>query len=74
MKLEESESTFSTSEAHQTREDLVYVPAMNPDRDAEIIASGKLPAYLTESLRFERSSAVRFMSTLHKRLDKSVKK
>lgn len=74
MKLEESESTLPSTDTHHTREDLVYVPAMNPDRDAEIIASGKLPAYLTESLRFERSSAVRFMSTLHKRLDKSAKK
>lgn len=74
MKLEESESEVSSSATSRTRQDLIYVPALDPDRDAEILTSGHLPSYLKESLRFERSTAVRFMNTLHKKLDRQTKR
>jgi hypothetical protein len=70
MKLEESES----GEASRGRQDLIYVPALDSDRDAEVLDSGHLPSYLKQSLRFERSTAVRFMNTLHKKLDRQSKR
>ncbi|UZJ54398.1 hypothetical protein CBS101457_003718 [Exobasidium rhododendri] len=70
MRLEESESV----ESSRPRQDLIYVPALDSDRDAEILDSGRLPVYLKESLRFERSTAVRFMNTLHKKLDRQVRR
>lgn len=56
------------------REDLVYTPNFDVDRDAELLRSGRLPAYLKESIRFERTTAVKFLNTLHKRLDRHAKK
>jgi hypothetical protein len=74
MKFEESESNLNNNGRQSTREDLVYIPTMDADRDADIIASARLPSYLMEPLRFERSTAVRFLDVLHKRLDKTSKK
>jgi len=74
MKLEESESDVTSRENSRVRQDLLYVPALDLDRDAEILNSGHLPSYLKESLRFERSTAVRFMNTLHKKLDRQIKR
>jgi hypothetical protein len=74
MKLEESESDMPSSEKSGLRQDLIYIPALDSDRDAEILKSGRLPSYLKESLRFERSTAARFMNTLHKKLDRQAKR
>lgn len=78
VKLEESLSDFPTSVATQSsaglREDLVYTPHFDVDRDAELLQSGRLPDYLKENIRFERTTAVKFLNTLHKRLDRHAKK
>lgn len=74
MKLDESESNVPSSDGTHPRQDLVYTPALDPDRDAEILASGRLPSWLKESLRIERPTGVRFMNTLHKKLDRQSKR
>jgi hypothetical protein len=78
IKLDESTSdlpsSVSTTKLGEPREDLVYTPTLDEDRDAELLESGKLPAFLKDSIRFERATAVKFLSTLHKRLDRHSKR
>jgi len=77
IKLEESTSDLPSivpGTSNGPREDLVYTPTLDQDRDAELLQSGRLPEFLKDSIRFERATSVKFMTTLHKRLDRHSKK
>lgn len=78
IKLEESTSDLPSivpgSTSGGLREDLVYSPNLDADRDAELLQSGRLPEFLKGSIRFERATAVKFLSTLHKKLDRFSKR
>lgn len=77
IKLEESTSDLPSivpGTSNGPREDLVYTPTLDQDRDAELLQSGRLPEFLKDSIRFERATSVKFMTTLHKRLDRHSKR
>ncbi|PWN37340.1 uncharacterized protein FA14DRAFT_13183 [Meira miltonrushii] len=77
IKLEESTSDLPSIVPGTTsgpREDLIYTPTLDQDRDAELLQSGRLPEFLKDSIRFERATSVKFMTTLHKRLDRHSKR
>lgn len=77
IKLEESISDLPSivpQTSNGPREDLVYTPTLDQDRDAELLQSGRLPEFLKDSIRFERATSIKFMTTLHKRLDRHSKK
>lgn len=77
IKLEESNSDLPSivpTTSNGPREDLIYTPTLDKDRDAELLQSGRLPEFLKDSIRFERATSVKFMTTLHKRLDRHSKR
>ncbi|KAK0562044.1 hypothetical protein OC861_005522 [Tilletia horrida] len=65
-----SSTSRSKPPAPRKRHDLVYIPQVQEDRDAELISAGTLPAYFLGQIRFERSSGVKFFDKLHRGLER----
>ncbi|PWN51447.1 hypothetical protein IE53DRAFT_378959 [Violaceomyces palustris] len=74
LSLEESISDLpSDSESNgnhhaRQRQDLVYMPQIDKDRDADLVNNPKIPGHFKEPIRFERASAVKFLTSFHKAL------
>ncbi|CAD6887802.1 unnamed protein product [Tilletia controversa] len=78
--LEESASEVPPSTAEKSsrkpamaprkRQELVYIPQIQDDRDAELLKAGTLPAFFLGQIRFDRSSGVKFLDKLHRGLER----
>lgn len=66
--LEESRTEDGSPD--RVREDLVYIPHIDDERDAALLASENMPDHFLEQIRFERSVANKFLAALHKSLKK----
>lgn len=49
----------------------MYVPHLDADRDAELLASESMPPYLLEQIRFDRAAALKFTTNLQRGLSKA---
>ncbi|PWN27794.1 hypothetical protein BDZ90DRAFT_260280 [Jaminaea rosea] len=74
LSLEESSSSLpsATSDASSStrREDLIFLPNLDPQRDAALVSSSTLPSYMRSDLRFDRGLSTKFLGSLVKGLKK----
>jgi len=77
--LEESTSDIASSSdkasrkpvsAPRKRQDLVYIPQIQEDRDADLLKAGTLPSFFLGQIRFDRESGVKFLDKLHRGLER----
>lgn len=54
----------------EVRDDLVYIPHLDEERDAKLLESRNMPNHFLEQIRFERSAATKFLTALQKALKK----
>ncbi|WFD34804.1 hypothetical protein MCUN1_001648 [Malassezia cuniculi] len=64
------EESHAEEESGKVREDLVYIPHIDEQRDAALLASENMPDHFLEQIRFERNVATKFLAALHKSLKK----
>ena len=69
--IEESSSPAESTDARGRivsieREDLVFIPQLDDDRDADILENTRIAEYLKDPIRFGRASATKFMSAFLK--------
>lgn len=64
------ESRAEQGSPGRVREDLVYIPHIDEQRDAALLESQNMPDHFLEQIRFERSVATKFLAALHKSLKK----
>ncbi|KAK0532414.1 hypothetical protein OC835_003335 [Tilletia horrida] len=57
--------------APRKRQDLVYIPQIQEDRDAELLKAGTFPSFFLGQIRFDRSSSVKFLDKLHRGLERN---
>ena len=67
--LEESQLEMRESPGG-IRDDLVYIPYVDGERDADLLASDNMPDHFLEQIRFERSAATKFLTALQRGLKK----
>ncbi|CDR99352.1 uncharacterized protein SPSC_04035 [Sporisorium scitamineum] len=70
MDLEESSSKISSSSGtkSQTRDDIVYVPKIDDDRDSELLNSQMVPQEWLDALRFDRNMLFKWYEKTRKAL------
>lgn len=69
MDLEESRSSLATTAGKKTtRDDIVYVPKIDDDRDSELLNSQLVPPEWLEALRFDRNMLFKWYEKTRKAL------
>ncbi|KAE8215926.1 hypothetical protein CF327_g844 [Tilletia walkeri] len=63
-------SSRKPTSAPRKRDELVYIPQIQDDRDAELLKAGTLPAFFLGQIRFDRGSGVKFLDKLHRGLER----
>lgn len=67
--FEEASSTLPAA-ADGIRQDLIFTPRLDAERDAELLENSSLPRHLRDQIRFDRANSVKFLGSLTRGLRK----
>lgn len=68
LSLEESSSV--TEDSDTLRQDLIFLPSLDPVRDEALLKARTLPEYLQDEIRFDRGLSIKFLERLGRGLKK----
>lgn len=73
--LEETQQRIGSHPARSTstaevRNDLIYIPYLDDERDAALLASTRVPDHFLQQIKFDRAVTTNFLATLLQALRK----